>query len=333
MLVANVFPNRLSVTMPKVQKSVHSRWADKLCRSSSKVHKNSIRNLSVKKSSWALSDQSKRKFIDSCGFLLECSKPRSVRFGKKLIYNYRASFITLTLPTKQTHSDLEIKKCLNQFLTQLRATFNLSNYIWKAELQANGNIHFHLIIDLPIHHSAIRYYWNQSIETLGYVSAYRNTFSSLALAEYAQIRNLPVSQCVSAYQKGISTNWSSPPTEQVISVHSNGQLSHYLTKYITKPLSNENCNLSESELERVQNFGRTWARSQSLSSIIFQFRYDWNSLKDFLSVELDSLKKVIHDYCTVYYLSKSSSSKIKNWFHSRMINLGITYLYPFPVPI
>jgi len=66
---------------------------------------------------------------------------------------YKLTFITLTLPSKQAHTDEEIKKVpFANFLQTLRRKYNMKYYIWKAEKQNNGNIHFHIITNSFIHH-------------------------------------------------------------------------------------------------------------------------------------------------------------------------------------
>ena len=76
----------------------------------------------------------------------------TTQYQKSKVYQnpvqYKLTFITLTLPSKQIHSDNEIKsKCLNQFLIELKKNHSVSRYIWKAEKQENNNIHFHIIAD------------------------------------------------------------------------------------------------------------------------------------------------------------------------------------------
>jgi len=91
------------------------------------------------------------------------------------------TFVTLTLPSKQIHHDNVIKnECLDPFLEWMRANetkkgWNVKAYLWRAEAQKEGNIHFHLICDRWIDHKAIRRKWNQLVERLGYISAYRKT--------------------------------------------------------------------------------------------------------------------------------------------------------------
>ena len=91
----------------------------------------------------------------------------------KLKYQFKLNFITLTLSSKQKHSDNEIKsKLLNQFLVELRAKYKVENYVWRAESQANGNIHFHVVCDTFIPWRQLRTDWNRIQEKLGYISAF-----------------------------------------------------------------------------------------------------------------------------------------------------------------
>lgn len=91
--------------------------------------------------------------------------------GKK--FHFMINFITLTLPTVQAHEDGEItNKCLGNFLDVCKKNVGLSNYIWRAEAQGNGNIHYHLVTDKFIGHKEIRKWWNNSLQLLGYIDAY-----------------------------------------------------------------------------------------------------------------------------------------------------------------
>jgi hypothetical protein len=87
------------------------------------------------------------------------------------------TFVTLTLPAMQMHSDNEIKrKCLTPFIQTLQRKFDVWHYFWRAEPQQNGNIHFHLIIDSYIKHNLLRMEWNQCINKLGYVDRFEAKF-------------------------------------------------------------------------------------------------------------------------------------------------------------
>lgn len=92
---------------------------------------------------------------------------RSKKNGKK----GSASFITLTLPSKQIHEDNEIKrKILQPFLAECKRIDNMKHYMWTAETQENGNIHFHIISPTYIKKEVLQERWNRHLETLNYIS-------------------------------------------------------------------------------------------------------------------------------------------------------------------
>ena len=132
-------------------------------------------------------------------------KPLYSKADKKN-FNFKLNFVTLTLSSKQKHSDNEIKaKLLNQFLTELREKYKCTNYLWRAESQGNGNIHFHICTDVFIPWRTLRTDWNRIQEKLGYISAYTK-----------------------------KTGKTDPNSTDVHSIKTIRNLSSYLSKYCTK---------------------------------------------------------------------------------------------------
>jgi hypothetical protein len=147
------------------------------------------------------------------GKISKSAEKRAKRAIKYLIYNavdkkvynpkfnssyvFKVNFITLTLSSKQLHSSNEIKSSLlNQFLVEARKRWGLHNYVWKAEFQKNGNIHFHILSDVFIPHNELRQVWNRIQEKLGYVSAYKKTNhkqnpNSTDIHSLRKIKNVP----------------------------------------------------------------------------------------------------------------------------------------------
>lgn len=83
------------------------------------------------------------------------------------------TFVTLTLPSKQIHSDQKIKnEILDPFVEWLRKTFAVTAYFWRAESQKNGNLHFHILIDRYVPFGEIRRKWNITVNRLGYVDRF-----------------------------------------------------------------------------------------------------------------------------------------------------------------
>jgi hypothetical protein len=78
------------------------------------------------------------------------SRRTRIKIKEKMMAVYSASknnFTLQTLTMVAPCSDYEAVKCLNKYLTVLRKKNGLFNYVWVAEKQGNGNIHFHMIID------------------------------------------------------------------------------------------------------------------------------------------------------------------------------------------
>lgn len=121
-----------------------------------------------------MSDNTKRKMSRALEYLLFFANDKVLptkAHGKQ--YHFKIAFITLTLPSLQRHADREIKsKCLDSFLTEIRKCYHVKNYVWRAEKQKNGNIHFHIVLDQFIPHWAIRQRWNRIIDRLGYVQKF-----------------------------------------------------------------------------------------------------------------------------------------------------------------
>lgn len=110
----------------------------------------------------------------------------------KSYFRYKVNFITLTLPSKQIHTDREIiKECFNVFMRNWRKRRKGLLYIWKAEVQDNGNIHFHITSNAFYHYKKLRRDWNNAVNRLGYVDrATTDNPNSTDVHSVKNIRNL-----------------------------------------------------------------------------------------------------------------------------------------------
>ena len=101
----------------------------------------------------------------------------TVIFSKSKDVDYKTSqyvtFVTLTLPSKQVHTDKQIKKLQTRYIENLQKTYGVKYYVWKAEAQKNGNIHFHLLVDKWIHWTVHRKLWNKQLDRLGYLDSFQ----------------------------------------------------------------------------------------------------------------------------------------------------------------
>lgn len=297
-------------------------------------------NFKAVKNPFVLSKTSKRKLMDSINSMYILSKPRTIamKTGKK-IYNFRMSFITLTLPSKQVHADVEIKKlCINQFLQEMRFNYKMKNFVWKAELQGNGNIHFHLLLDRYIDYQALRRRWNRIINKLGYVDAYQNKMSAMSLLDYHNTRNVnghcDFEASKKAFASGKASNWKNPNSVDVRSVYGKRELAIYLSKYITKKVSKKN--EDNESVERQLAFGRSWSRSTTLATLKYRNKFEFKEVADvikYLGTQKDKVLEIMGDYFRVFYFATENLSKSFQKFHKEYIFANARlYNYPLPVP-
>ena len=152
---------------------------------------------------------------------------------------YKLALITLTLPSVQIHTDQEIKsKLLNQFLIELKKKFGLKDYVWKAEKQENNNIHFHILINIYIHHEKIKEIWNRIVSKLGYIDTYQRNQqfyfqNGFRLSENPKDTRTESAQ-KAAFEKSKSENWLNPNSTDIHALYKVRNISAYLTKYLAK---------------------------------------------------------------------------------------------------
>jgi hypothetical protein len=197
---------------------------------------------------------------------------------------FRLSFITLTLPSSQIHPDTEIKeRCLGPFLQWLRDRYKVKKYIWKAEIQKNGNIHFHITIDKFIHYQQIRKQWNKNVNLLGYVDRYT-----------------------------LETGKITPPSTEIKSVKNVKNMAGYLAAYMApqdssnrKDKNGQPIKRSKKEEDAYNNRvinGRLWGVSSYLSKIksltITEENIGFEEIIRYL--KRNTKRPIEKDYVTIY---------------------------------
>jgi len=335
-------PNRLTITPQPRPKSAHNLFLRKIDAYTKAGQLDSWQtNFKVRNSSFNLSSSTKRKIFDSINLLHALSKPRAVKMRNgKTIFNFRAAFVTLSLPSVQAHEDIEIKKqCLNQFLIELRKHYGVKNYVWKAELQMNENIHFHIVLDKYVDFQALRRRWNRCINKLGYVDAYKAKMSALSLSEYHALRcsqgSMDFVKNSQAFAKGKTSKWANPNSVDVKSVNSTKSLASYLAKYISKSFKDNEENLTD--CERGMQFGRIWARSQSLSgykTFAYQFDDTMQMVVNFLKKNRNKTKVVKGEFYKIYFFNLDQlTGNLKKWLERHFIRCAFENNYPFPISL
>lgn len=275
--------------------------------------------ISDKKTHGHVSVQARRKLSKAIDYLLFLAADKALpdtAHGKK--YNFKIAFVTLTLPSSQIHSDNEIKdQLLNQFLIELKFRHHVHNYIWRAEKQKNGNIHFHILIDKFISWSVLRDRWNRICNKLGYVDRYRDEMRTFHKSGFKIRQELlekwDYKSQIKAYQKGKLNDWNSPNSTDIHSLYKIHRIKEYITKYCTK---DENY---------TETHGRLWGCSVNLSHIKGATTVLISELKFALDELIAQYKPTIYtsDYFSVIKININQLSTM----HNKLIyNLFCNYM-------
>jgi hypothetical protein len=155
-------------------------------------------------------------------------------------FTFEVNFVTLSLASKQIHSDQVIKsKLLDSLLKESKRRWNVDHYIWKAEKQKNGSIHFHILTDVFIPYNELRNVWNRIQGKLGYIAGYRKArldehkhgfHYNPKYAEYWHHKNKPkaykwdYNKQLKAYHVGNQTGWDNPNSVDVHSLEYIGNI-------------------------------------------------------------------------------------------------------------
>lgn len=125
---------------------------------------------------------------------------------------HKLSFITLTTPAHEKSHDAKYchKHLLEPMLRELRRKHGMKSYIWKAEYQSNGQIHYHLTTEIMINHTTLRERWNKLLNENGMLDQF---FSE--------------------------NGHRNPNSTDIHAVYKINNLEAYLVKYICKEYQNE----------------------------------------------------------------------------------------------
>jgi hypothetical protein len=231
-------------------------------RSQSLARKENEINLLDNSSNGTISRKAARKLSNAVNWLVASAKNKTIyekSTSKK--FSFKVNFVTLTLPSgTQEISDHHFKsKLLHNFINVCNTKFQMTNYVWKVETQANGNIHAHFTTDTFIHWKDLRKVWNRILFKHGLIDNYTKKYSNMTFADYTRLHD-PKSEHAPGviekrFQHGIDTEWKDPNTTDVHAVHSVKDLAAYLAKYMSKK-----------EEDRRPIKGRLWSCSANLSS-------------------------------------------------------------------
>lgn len=161
---------------------------------------------------------------------------------------FKVNTCMMSLPSKQIHSDEFIKsKILDPFIKACKYHFGLNNYFWKAEVQDNDNIHFHLETDCYMDALQFRNLWNHQLARYGYIERYAEQQEAKHKDGFYYNKDqytinfktkikYPIDYKTqkAAYQKGVNEGWNNPNTTDIHSITDVDNLAGYLVAYLSK---------------------------------------------------------------------------------------------------
>lgn len=114
-------------------------------------------------SSSDLSVNSSRKMKRAIQWLIACSEVKQV-WEKKFqsMVNYRVNHCTLTFH-ENLKDDKLARNILSSWLEVAKYRWDVQQYVWKAEPQERGAIHFHLTTNRYMPHEEVRFTWNRAL--------------------------------------------------------------------------------------------------------------------------------------------------------------------------
>jgi hypothetical protein len=277
------------------------------------VKRNSNRN-KVEKSfhNFQLSSAAKNRLKEKISWLYALSKSRYKKsLSGREVFNFKMAFITLTLPSSQIHSTSEItSSCFNQWLTEIRAKYNMQNFVWRLEFQKNGNVHYHIATDCYIEYHIAQKIWNRIVNKLGYVERFTEKFMQMSFSEYCNLdhnNNIDKNELSRRFAKGRANGWKIPKSVDIKSCTSGKAIAYYISKYFSKKENEFNkCNSLDNE---DNSFGlRLWFCSRSLSKLDAVKQYcecaDINFENELFGAK--GIFKIVREYCTIIYYNIST---------------------------
>lgn len=184
--------------------------------------------------SGAVTKGAQRRIRRSVDRLLQLSEVQKIYNPViKTIQKFRLNFITLTVAsTDKNYSAREMYDlCFKPFLRWLRETKKSQFYIWKAELQKRGQIHYHVISNRFIMHDEIKAKWNELQYKAGILEGFFDKFKHY-----------------------------NPPSTDVHAVYKVKDLSAYFSKYLSKISKDDDGNTID------ETTGKIWDCSRALKS-------------------------------------------------------------------
>lgn len=127
-----------------------------------------------------ITEYSKKRLKRAINLLVATAEPKeAINFRTGKTFTFKVNFITLTLPAPQKDvTDKQLKaEAFDPFIKRMKRKYKLNNYVWRAERQKNGNLHFHILTDTYIRYDYLRDNWNSCLRKWHFISDFKEKFN------------------------------------------------------------------------------------------------------------------------------------------------------------
>lgn len=245
-----------------------------------------------------VSEGARKRMQQACDILIQLSRVKvRYRAGKKP-FPFRLGFLTLTV-TGKVRDPNEVHPLFKKALDWLR--YRKCLYVWKAEYQQRGQVHYHLIINQYIPWQDIKAYWNKIQKQAGYLQEFGR--------EYGHFQ---------------------PNSVDIRSVKNAKTLGNYLLKYLMK----------DNKIPANGHLKKWWGASQSLLEKRFEYELDnpsYDKLMQSKDIYIDeekrflvargSVKELLTNYQQSAY-AKWKVTRIQNTPTPPKISVNVTTIEP-----
>lgn len=202
----------------------------------------------------------------------------------KRVIKHQLSFITLTIPdTKTMYTPKDAHKILlKPFLRYFRDKNIITTYVWKAELQKRGQLHYHLTTPSIIPYTDIRDYWNYLMRKHGMLEDFkaRHGHDCPNSTDIHQVGNIKNFSKYLAKEFCKTVQNETPTTGKLWDCSTNLKGVKFFSVELTKPIAknildaHRNNNISIKDLEQCHIIDCKTIKSKSLLTPVEKKQYE-----------------------------------------------------------
>lgn len=264
---------------------------------------------------FSLSAQKKlKKILDIWTYSLEEKKPKY-------------SFITLTISAKVDHK-CNHYKMLKQWLEIMQNRYININYVWKLELQENGNPHYHLMFDVEMCWKNVRKQWNKVQKE--YVDVYQTKMKNKYKNGYyfdekmvdKENKIIDDKTQFERYEKGNKANWRNPNSTDCKIIDSETEnVNGYIGKYVGKIEENKT---NDDKLKINRWYGTNDKLKLIKYAVISSEKMYIDTIID---IENNTIKEIKENHKTLCKIHDKTMNKQINEANTKQINENINILW------